>query len=138
MSHHSHPILFFDGLCGLCDHLIQFLLARDSGGKIHFVALQSDLARSLLEKHGVSPDEIKELSTVYLLANGRVYRRSRAVFRVLGYLPAPWSFLKSLLLIPAWVADPLYRLVARIRYRIFGRLEQCRIPTPEEKQRFLG
>ncbi|MBU6154039.1 MAG: DUF393 domain-containing protein [Bdellovibrionales bacterium] len=138
MAQPPGPILFFDGLCGLCDHLVQFLLNHDSNGRIFFIALQSDLALKILTDHGVPPDEIAELSTVYLLSNGVVYRRSRAVFRVLSFLPAPWSFGQSLLLVPAFLADPLYRFVAKIRYRIFGRLDQCRIPTTHEKKRFLS
>jgi predicted DCC family thiol-disulfide oxidoreductase YuxK len=99
--------------------------------------LQSDLAKKTLMEKGVTEKEIAELSTVYLLSDGVVYQRSRAVFHVVSYLPSPWAWAKGLLWIPSFLADPFYRLVARIRYRIFGRLDQCRIPTPEEKKRFL-
>jgi predicted DCC family thiol-disulfide oxidoreductase YuxK len=99
--------------------------------------LQSQLAKKVLMEKGVPEKEISELSTVYLLSDGVVYQRSRAVFHVVSYLPWPWSWSKGLLWIPSFLADPFYRLVARIRYRIFGTLDQCRIPTPEERKRFL-
>ena len=130
-------ILFYDGLCGLCDHLVQFLVEHDIHGRIYFMPIQSERAKRLLMEKGVSEREIAELSTVYLLSNAVVYKRSRAVFHVVSFLPRPWSLSKGLLWIPSFLADPFYRLVARIRYRIFGRLDQCRIPTPEEKKRFL-
>jgi predicted DCC family thiol-disulfide oxidoreductase YuxK len=130
-------VLFFDGLCGLCDHLVQFLLRRDPHGRIFFVPIQSDLGRKVLLERGVPEAELLELSTVYFIKNGTLYRRSRAVFQVLSCLPAPWGWAKLLLLIPSVIADPLYRAVAGMRYRIFGRLDQCRIPSQEEKRRFL-
>ncbi len=132
------PILFYDGLCGLCDHLVQFLLERDVNGRIFFVPIQSDLGRNILIEKGVPQSEISELSTVYLLSAGVVHRRSRAVFHVFSFLPKPWTWVKWLLWIPSFLADPWYRWVASLRYRIFGRLDQCRIPTPEEKKRFLA
>ncbi len=138
MPHQPEPILFYDGLCGLCDHLVQFLLERDVNGRIFFIAIQSDLGRKILMEKGIPESEISELSTVYLLSGGEVHRRSRAVFRVFSFLPGPWSWVRWLLWIPSFLADPWYRWVASLRYRIFGRLAQCRIPTPEEKKRFLA
>jgi len=138
MSQHPESILFFDGLCGLCDHLVQFLLKHDREGRIFFAPIQSDFARTLLTQKGVPPEELAELSTVYFLNQGALTRRSRAIFGVLGCLPAPWSFLEWLRIFPAFLTDPAYRWVSRIRYRVFGRLDQCRIPSPEEKRRFLS
>jgi predicted DCC family thiol-disulfide oxidoreductase YuxK len=138
MSAPAETILFYDGLCGLCDQLVQFLLKHDSHGRIYYVALQSDLAKKLLMERGVAQEELLELSTVYFLQDDVVYRRSGAVLRVVSLLPAPWSLAKVFLIIPPFLADPLYRLVANLRYRIFGRLDQCRIPSPAEKKRFLA
>jgi len=136
---HTLPdqVLFYDGLCGLCDHLVQFILERDRNGRIFFVPIQSELARACLKEKGIPEAEFTSLSTVYFMNQGIVYRRSRAIFKVFSFLPAPWCFLKWLSVIPVVLTDPGYRVVARVRYAVFGKLDQCRIPTPEQRTRFL-
>jgi predicted DCC family thiol-disulfide oxidoreductase YuxK len=126
-------ILFFDGVCGLCNKAVDFVLVRDRQGSIKFAPLQGDTARQLL-----SPRDLEKLDTMILWVEGRAYRKSAAAVRILWRLSPGWQVLGTLLwLIPLPVRNLGYSLVARNRYRIFGKRETCRFPTAEEKLRFL-
>ena len=127
------PVVFFDGVCGFCNHTVNWILRRDADGKFLMAPLQGNHAQQLV------PPEIREnLSSVVLLIDGHCYLRSTAVCRILMLLGGVWRLLGILLwLIPAPIRDLGYRLVARFRYRLFGRREACRMPTPSERSRFL-
>jgi predicted DCC family thiol-disulfide oxidoreductase YuxK len=133
-------IVFYDGVCGLCNRLNQFLLRRDRDALIRFAALQSPIAGQLLAAHGLDP---LDLDTVYVMADWttdseRVLARSRAVLHALSQLGGPWPALARLgSLVPRPLADLVYRAVARSRYRIFGKYDRCQIPPPEWRKRFL-
>ena len=155
-----HPILLYDGVCGLCNRLVQFILRRDPEGVFRFAALQSALAGRVLARHGIRTDD---LDTVYVVVDyetpaERLVGRSDAVVLILkrlgaGFRPAGqpgadvptrssgptiWRFTGFLLqLVPRRLRDWGYRLVARSRYRIFGRYDACPIPTAETRSRFL-
>ena len=126
-------ILFFDGVCGLCNKTVDFVLVRDRMSKIKFAPLQGDTARQLL-----TPADLENLNTMVLWVEGRTYRKSAAAVRVLWRLSVAWQVLGTLLwVIPLPLRNLGYSLVARNRYRIFGKKESCRLPTPEERGRFL-
>ena len=126
-------ILFFDGVCGLCNKAVDFVLVRDHHNAIKFAPLQGDTARSLL-----TPAEIENLNTMVLWVKGRSYRKSAAAVRVLWRLSFGWKVVGTLLwLIPLPLRNLGYTLVARNRYRFFGKKESCRLPTPAERLRFL-
>ncbi len=133
-------IVFYDGVCGLCNRLNRFLLRRDRDARIRFAALQSPIARQLLAAHGLDPSD---LDTVYVMADWtagteRVLSRSTAVLFALGQLGGPWRALAQAGgLVPRPLADMLYRAVARNRYRIFGRFDVCQVPPPAWRERFL-
>lgn len=133
-------IVFYDGVCGLCNRLNQFLLRRDRDARIRFAALQSPVARQLLAAHGLDPSD---LNTVYVMADWtaeseRVLSRSAAVLHALEQLGGSWRALAAVgRLVPRPLADLVYRMVARSRYRIFGRFDACQIPPPEWRERFL-
>lgn len=134
----SH-LLFFDGTCGLCDGFVQFVLRRDAAGRFRYAPLQGDAAREALARLGV---DAAALDTVYVLAGShspapRLLERSDAVLFVLAQLPAPWRWAGGLRLLPRPLRDAGYGLVARHRYRVFGRREACRVPSVEERARFL-
>ena len=130
------PILFFDGVCGLCDRLVQVVLQHDRQRQFRFAALQSDLARTTLAQHGQPLDD---LDTMYVLTgDGQLIRKARAILFVAGVLGAPWSWLRLFAPLPTRVLDWFYDRVARNRYRLFGKRDACRLPTAEEKLRFLG
>ena len=126
-------ILFFDGVCGLCNASVDFVLTRDVNGRFQFSPLQGETARSLLK-----PEDINDLSSMVLWVDGQTYRKTAAVVRVLWSLGPVWQVLGTFLwLIPLPVRNLGYTLVAKNRYRLFGKKETCRLPTPEERARFL-
>jgi predicted DCC family thiol-disulfide oxidoreductase YuxK len=133
-------VLLYDGVCGLCNRLVRFVLARDFEGRVRFAPLQSAFAREALSRHG---ENAENLDTVFRMTgfgtqSERVFRRSRAVLRVLEELPAPWRSLAAFRALPPRVLDRLYDLVARSRYRIFGKSDRCELPPPEQRGRFIG
>lgn len=127
------PVLLFDGVCNLCHASVRFVLDRDPAGTFRFASLQSDAARRLLAPHGRAPT----LDGVVLIEDGRVYTESTAALRVARRLHGGWKLLYALVVMPRFVRDAAYRLVARHRYRLFGRQDACRLPRPGEAQRFL-
>jgi predicted DCC family thiol-disulfide oxidoreductase YuxK len=130
------PILFYDGVCGLCDRLVQFVLRRDRRGRFRFAALQSDLATQTLGHFGKDPND---LDTVYVLTDDeRLLHKGRAIFYVLRQLGLPWSLVTAFAILPTVVIDWFYDRVAKNRYRIWGKRDSCRLPSAEEKARFLG
>jgi predicted DCC family thiol-disulfide oxidoreductase YuxK len=133
------PLILYDGVCGLCNRLNRFVLARDPGGRFRFAALQSPLAHEILTRHGRDPGD---LDTLYLvLSRGRpderLLRKSDAALWILDALGGPWRATRALRVVPRWVRDLGYDLVARTRYRLFGRYETCLVPDPRDRARFL-
>lgn len=133
-------LLLYDGVCGMCSALLQFVLARDRRAVFVFAPLQGDLGRETVRHHGGDPDA---LSTFYVVANYRtpaaaVLTRSRAALFVAGELGWPWKAATALRLLPTVLLDVFYDLVARYRYRVFGQLDQCLLQTPQHKKRFVG
>lgn len=136
----GHPILLYDGVCGLCNRLNQFVLRHDPDRVFRFASLQSALAARILARHGKDP---ADLDTLYAVVNPdqpdeRLLARSDAAIFVLKQLGRFWRFLGFLLqLKPRFLRDWGYRIVARNRYRIFGRFETCMLPSSENRDRFL-
>lgn len=158
----SHPILLYDGVCGLCNRLVQFVLRRDPNGMFRFASLQSALDAGILARHG---EDAAELGSVYIVIDyGRpqeqLLARSDAVIFVLknlggealhsdrmGESPVPtktkptrarWQFAGFVLqLLPRWLRDWGYGVIGRNRYRVFGRYDTCPLPTEESRSRFL-
>ncbi|MCA9079864.1 MAG: DUF393 domain-containing protein [Planctomycetaceae bacterium] len=129
----SQPLMLFDGVCGLCNWFVDFIMRRDRRGRFRFAPLQGETARSVLP-----PEETQDLKTVVVIVDGRAYRYSAAIVRVLWQLGGIWAIAGSLLwLIPQPLRDWGYRVVARNRYRWFGQKDTCRMPTPEERARLL-
>lgn len=131
----GHPIVLYDGVCGLCDRSVQLILRHDRRGRFRFAALQSDAGRALLERHGMDP---AALDSVVLVEDGKAWRRSAAALRIARHMDGPWPAISIFRIIPAPVSDFFYDLVARYRYRIFGRLDACALPPPEVRARFLA
>lgn len=129
----EHPIVFFDGVCGLCNHSVNWLLSRDVAHKLRFAPLQGETAIQSV------PAAIREqLSTLVLLRDGQVFVRSGAVSRILMTIGGKWWLAGALLwLIPFPLRDLGYRIVSALRYRLFGKHDACRLPTPLERAVFL-
>ncbi len=130
----SNPIVLFDGVCGLCNRSVQWLLKRDREGVFRLATLQSTTGQKLFEKHGLGE---MDLSTMALLEGEEAHVRSRAALRILKLLGAPWSFLYPLILVPTPLRDRVYDWVAGHRYQWFGRLDYCVVPDPGTADRFL-
>lgn len=125
-------VVFFDGLCGLCNGFIDFLMKFDSSKSFYFSPLQSDFAKTTL------PFELtQDIKTIVVLIDGQIYKKAEAVFKVLQKLGGMWSLISILRVLPSPLLNFGYDLVAANRYSLFGKKETCRIPTPDERQRFL-
>jgi predicted DCC family thiol-disulfide oxidoreductase YuxK len=132
-------LVLYDGVCGFCDGAVRWLLARDRGRRLHFAPLQGDTAEALRRRHPELPQDVDTLVYVETGADGeRVHLRSEAVFRVLAELAGPWRHLVVLRRLPRRLTDAGYRLFARHRYRLFGKLDECAVPEPEERARFVA
>lgn len=130
----SEPILLFDGVCNLCNGLVQWVIARDAHARFRFASLQSDAGRALLAQHGLPPDG---MDTVVLVEGAEHWRKSDAALQVLRRLGAPWRWLFVLRFVPRRLRDAGYDALARRRYGWWGRREECWLPTPELRARFL-
>ena len=135
-----NPIILYDGVCGLCNSLVQFLLKHDKQGRLRFASLQSDFAAKVLQRHGIDP---KDLDTMHVIENydqrgERVLQRSDAILRAGRELGGIWSVSSAAAkVIPRALRDVVYRFVARNRYRVFGKYDTCMLPEPNQRSRFL-
>jgi len=131
-------IVFFDGVCGLCDRAVQFILAHDPAGHFHFAPLQGRTAAALRSRCPHFPDA---LETIVLLdlrgTTARLSMHSQAAFEIAADLDGPVRHARWLRALPRPLTDWIYRLVARWRYRVFGRRSACRVPAPQQRSRFL-
>lgn len=135
MADPRHPTILFDGVCNLCNGSVQFILRRDPQARFRFASLQSEAGRRLVTEQGLDPEV---LNSVILIEDGRVYRESTAALRIARHMSGAWKLLRVLVLIPRPIRDAVYRLIARNRYRWFGKSETCWLPTPELRARFLN
>jgi predicted DCC family thiol-disulfide oxidoreductase YuxK len=138
-SESVQPVILYDGLCGLCNRLNQFLLKRDKHDRLRFASLQSDFSRSLLTRHGRNTTD---LDTVYLVVDcgrpsERLFERSDAIIEVLSVIGGVWKLMTIAKLLPKFMRDLLYDLIARNRYRVFGKSESCMLPEPRHRAKFL-
>ena len=139
MNPEGQHLLLYDGVCGLCDWLVQAVLARDRRAVFHFASLQSPAAKAVLGRFGRNPDD---LNTIYVVVNykeagPRLLSKGRAALFATEALGWPWRAARLLGVLPHGLLDWGYGLVARHRYRVFGRYDQCVIPPPEHRARFL-
>jgi predicted DCC family thiol-disulfide oxidoreductase YuxK len=134
----AHLVLY-DGACGLCNRLLQFLLAHDHRAVFSFASLQSSIGQTMVERFGGDPHD---LNSFYLFANYKTPRikpfmKSRAAIFVAGELGWPWKALRAAGFLPTAALDVIYDVVARNRYRVFGRSETCLVPAPQVRNRFV-
>lgn len=132
MSNQNRPVIFFDGVCGLCNGFVDFVISQDKKKIFLFSPLQSDYAANHLP-----PQYTKDLTSVVLLIDGEVLSKTNAVLRVMVELGGGWKLLALGRSLPLSFRNRIYDMVASNRYRIFGKKETCRLPTEDERQRFL-
>jgi predicted DCC family thiol-disulfide oxidoreductase YuxK len=133
------PIILYDGVCGLCNRLNRFVLARDHTGRFRFAALQSPLAGAIIGRHG---RDSRDLDTIYLVLDPgrpgeRLLEKSDALLWILDELGGGWRLAGAFRVVPRAIRDLGYGLVARTRYRLFGRYDACPLPDPRHRTRFL-
>ena len=128
----GRAVVLFDGVCNLCNASVRFIVDHDRRGRFAFAPLQSEVGRRLLA--GRVPAGV---DSVVLIEGGRVYTRSRAALLIARRLDGLWPLMYALAVVPTPIADALYAWIARNRYRWFGRSEECRVPTPGLRGRFL-
>ena len=127
-------MILFDGVCNLCNGFVQFVIARDPSAVFQLATLQSPAAARLLASTGAPPSVP---DSVLLVEESRVFTRSTAALRIARRLRFPWPAAYAFVIVPRPIRDAIYDVVARRRYRWFGRRDTCRVPTPELRARFL-
>jgi predicted DCC family thiol-disulfide oxidoreductase YuxK len=128
----ENKVIFFDGVCGLCNGFVDFILRVDTKSLFKFSPLQSEYARSCLKANYTS-----DLKTVVLLKEDRIFTKSAAVFEVFNSLGGGWKVISIFKFLPSNFTNYFYDIIASNRYNIFGKKETCRIPTPDERSRFI-
>jgi predicted DCC family thiol-disulfide oxidoreductase YuxK len=134
----SANLVLYDGVCGLCNRLVRFLLRVDRRAVLCFAPLQGPTAARLAERHGFALD-VKTMVYVrqFGLKHERAHLRSDGVLRVLGDLGGLWWLVSLLRVVPRFLRDPVYEWVATNRYRWFGKYDSCPLPSPDQRARFL-
>lgn len=130
----NHGLVLFDGVCNLCDSSVQFIIKHDKNDYFRFAALQSESGQKLLKEAGLPADF---LETFVYCEEGKFYTESTAALRISKHLNGAWKLFYALLVIPSPIRNIFYRLVSKNRYKVFGKQEECIIPTPELKKKFI-
>ena len=127
-------IVLFDGVCNFCNGSVNFIIARDKAGYFKFSPLQSAIGKELMAKYGIDK---AETDSVILIEDEKAYTLSTGALRIARKLDGIWSWGYAFIIVPRPVRDVFYKLFAKYRYRLFGRQDECMIPTPEIRARFL-
>jgi predicted DCC family thiol-disulfide oxidoreductase YuxK len=130
----THSIILFDGVCNLCNGAVNFVIKRDPGNVFKFTPLQEKQGVLLLKKHAI---DAQKLDSIVLVENKKVYTKSSAALRIARKLSGLWPLFFVLLIIPSFIRDGVYDFIAKNRYKWFGKKEQCMIPTPGLREKFL-
>lgn len=126
-------IILFDGVCNFCNASINFVIDHDTARRFRFASLQSDIGQQILIENRRS---VSDFDTMLLVREGVLYEKSTAALEIARYLRG-WTWLYAFRFIPHFIRDAVYNLIAKNRYRIFGKSESCRIPTAEERSLFI-
>ena len=126
-------IILFDGQCVFCDHSVQFILKRDVDEIFRFTSLQSEIGQQLLKQYKVDAS----MDSIVVIYQNKVYTQSDAAIVIAQQFKGLWKLLAVVKFMPKWLRDKIYVVIAINRYRLFGEMDTCRIPTEEEKRRFL-
>lgn len=128
----TNPIVLFDGVCNFCNTSVRFLLAYNRKENLHFASLQSDFAQKVLSQYGVTP----HMDTVIFIEDGNIYTKSKAFFEICKHLIYPWKAMYYFKYIPSSITNWIYDLIAKHRYKLFGKRKKCMVPRPEWRDRF--
>lgn len=131
----KNPVIFFDGVCNLCTGSVQFVIKHDPQHYFRFASLQSEFGQEFLQQNGISADTF---DSFILWEDGKYYTESTAALRVARKLNGPWPGFYAFILLPAFIRNSVYRLIARNRYRWFGKKEACWVPTAALNSLFIS
>ena len=127
-------MILFDGVCSFCNGTVNFIIRNDKKGILKFAPLQSDAGKELLKKYNL-PDQPESF---ILIENNKVYKKTTAGMRMARHFKWYWQWMQVFRIVPAFIRDAVYNLIAKNRYKWFGKKDQCMVPTPEIKKRFLS
>lgn len=133
-NHTEQAVILFDGVCNLCNGAIKVVIQQDKRKAFKFASLQSAAAQQLLQQYG----DFKKFDSFILLENGKLFQKSAAALKVLKHLPWYWQWMQVIWIVPKRLRDAVYDFIATNRYKWFGKKDQCMMPTPEIRSRFLG
>jgi predicted DCC family thiol-disulfide oxidoreductase YuxK len=127
-------IIFFDGVCNLCNSFVDLTIRKDYKSAFHYASLQSDFAKQFLNEHGINPDD---LDSIVLFENGEVYQKSTAALKITRKLSGLYPLMGVFWIVPLLLRNAVYDFIARNRYKWFGKKDACRVPTDKERELFL-
>lgn len=135
----SQTLVLYDGVCGLCNRLVAFLLRHDRSDQFRFAPLQSEFAQNLLHRYALDPNDFDTVVAVadFEQASERALTRSEAALWAIGRLGGIWRLLAIVRIIPLRLREALYCFIARRRYQTFGKYGECPVPRPEDRRKFL-
>lgn len=131
----SQAVIFFDGVCNLCNSSVQFIIRRDKDNYFKFASLQSEFGQDFLAKHNLPKESF---SSFILFENNRIYQKSTAALRVSRKLRGLWFLLYIYIIVPPFIRNWVYSIVAKNRYNWFGKKEECMVPSKELKSKFIN
>lgn len=134
MSNKQTNILLFDGVCNLCNSIVRFTIKRDPKGKFKFASLQSESGQALLKQFGLP---INDFDSFVFISNDQYFLKSSAGLHVLKELGGLWKLFYAFIIFPRPLRDFVYNIIAKTRYKIFGKRDICMVPTPTLMERFL-
>lgn len=130
----NSPVILFDGICNYCNAMVNFIIRQDKKKIFRFAALQSGAGQEILREFDLPKNN---LESFILVDNGKIYQRSSAALRLYHKLSWYWKWTLVFWIVPKFIRDGVYNLVAKNRYKWFGKKERCMIPLPEVRDRFL-
>lgn len=130
----QQPVILFDGVCNFCNSAVNFTIKRDKKAVIQFAPLQSEKGRMFLRQYNLPADDMRSF---VFIEDGKTYLRSTAALKVCRYLNGLWPLCYIFILVPRFIRDAVYNFIAKHRYKWFGMRQECMMPTPEIKKRFL-
>lgn len=130
----NHKIILFDGVCNLCNSSVNFIIDRDKKNIFKFAALQSEAGQKILDKSGMNKNDF---DSVVLVDENKIFSKSTAALKIVKEFPSLWKTLYVFIIIPSPVRNFIYDLIAKNRYRWFGKKDSCRMPSPELKNKFI-
>jgi len=139
MSYKHKSIILFDGICGLCNRFVRFVIKRDLNNKFLFASLQSNFAKTILQNHGHPTDKLDTLILVnnYQESSEKIFFKAQGALLILKHLGGFWKIFYGFIIFPDFILNFFYKLVANNRYKIFGKYDSCPLPDPNIQSKFI-